>query len=61
MFGNLNKIRVFTEGPNGIFNRGSFYFREKRWTINGMVKIMKEISEKSVHYYFAKYGEECFK
>jgi type II restriction enzyme len=29
MFGELNKIKVHNEGPNGIFNRGSFYFREK--------------------------------
>jgi type II restriction enzyme len=61
MFGELNKIRVHNEGPNGIFNRGSFYFREKKWSENEMLEIMKEVAEKSVYYYFSKYGENCFK
>jgi len=61
MFGKLNISRIHNEGPNGIFNRGSFYFREKLWTPNEMAKIMIEIAEKSVYYYFSKYGEENFK
>jgi type II restriction enzyme len=61
MFGELNKIRVHNEGPNGIFNRGSFYFREKKWSEKEMFKIMKEVAEKSVYYYFSKYGENNFK
>jgi type II restriction enzyme len=61
MFGELNKIRVHNEGPNGIFNRGSFYFREKKWSEKEMFEIMKEVAEKSVYYYFSKYGENCFK
>jgi len=61
MFGKLNVVRVHNEGPNGIFNRGSFYFREKLWTAVEMAKIMSEIAEKSVYYYFSKYGEEKFK
>jgi type II restriction enzyme len=61
MFGELNTVRVHNEGLNGIFNRGSFYFREKKWTVKEMFEIMKEISEKSVHYYFSKYGEDCFR
>jgi len=61
MFGELNKIRVHNEGPNGIFNRGSFYFREKKWTVKEMFAIMKEVAEKSVYYYFSKYGENKFK
>ncbi|MDR2717495.1 MAG: restriction endonuclease [Treponema sp.] len=61
MFGELNKIRVHNEGLNGIFNRGSFYFREKEWSEKEMFEIMKEIAEKSVYYYFSKYGENCFK
>jgi len=61
MFGELNKIRVHNEGPNGIFNRGSFYFREKKWTVKEMFTIMKEVAEKSVYYYFSKYGENKFK
>jgi type II restriction enzyme len=61
MFGKLNVSRVHNEGPNGIFNRGSFYFREKLWTPNEMAKIMSDIAEKSVYYYFSKYGEDNFK
>jgi type II restriction enzyme len=61
MFGELNKIRVHNEGPNGIFNRGSFYFREKKWTVQEMLQIMNDIAEKSVYYYFSKYGEYHFK
>jgi type II restriction enzyme len=61
MFGELNKIRVHNEGPNGIFNRGSFYFREAKWTVEEMLKIMNEVAEKSVYYYFSKYGEKEFK
>jgi type II restriction enzyme len=51
MFGELNKIRVHNEGPSGIFNRGSFYFREKKWTIKEM----------SVFYYLSKFVENNFK
>jgi hypothetical protein len=36
----LNKIRVHNEGPNGIFNRGSFYFREKLWSSFEMAEKM---------------------
>ena len=61
MFGNLNKTRVHNEGLNGIFNRGSFYFRHKRWTAGEMQKVMTEVAEKSVYYYFSKYGEGYFK
>ena len=61
MFGELNKIRVHNEGARGIFNRGSFYFREEKWTVVEMAAIMKEIAEKSVYYYFSKYGENKFK
>jgi type II restriction enzyme len=61
MFGELNKIRVHNEGPNGIFNRGSFYFREDKWTVEEMAAVMKEVAEKSVYYYFSKYGENKFK
>jgi type II restriction enzyme len=61
MFGKLNKIRVHNEGPNGIFNRGSFYFREKLWSPSEMAEKMIDIAEKSVYYYYSKYGENNFK
>ncbi|MBI4723433.1 MAG: hypothetical protein HY769_10660 [Candidatus Stahlbacteria bacterium] len=61
MFGKLNKLRLHNEGPNGQFNRGSFFFRPKPWTEADMFPIMKEIAGKSIFYYFSKYGEDNFK
>jgi type II restriction enzyme len=61
MFGKLNKIRVHNEGESGIFNRGSFYFRAKHWEAWEMEQIMQDIAEKSVYYYFSKYGESNFR
>jgi len=61
MFGELNKIRVHNEGANGIFNRGTFYFREEKWSVDEMATVMKDIAEKSVYYYFSKYGEMKFR
>jgi type II restriction enzyme len=61
MFGKLNRVRVHNEGPNGIFNRGSFYFREKSWSPSEMAEKMIEVAEKSVYYYYSKYGESNFK
>ena len=55
MFGKLNKTRVHNEGLKGVFNRGSFYFRQEKWTVKEMQKIMTEIAEKSIYYYFSKY------
>ncbi len=60
MFGPLNRIHLVDEGECGRFNRGSFYFREEPWTAQEMADIMYEIAERSVHYYYAKYGRERF-
>jgi type II restriction enzyme len=60
MFGELNKIRVHNEGSLKLFNRGSFFFREKRWTPKEMAEKMIEIAESSVLYYFSKYKKEIF-
>lgn len=60
MFGPLNQIHLVNEGEHGRFNRGSFFFREETWTPEEMEKIMYEIAERSVHYYYAKYGKERF-
>ena len=60
MFGPLNRISVINEGENGAFNRGSFFFREARWTADEMASVMYEIAERSIYYYFAKYGESTF-
>lgn len=60
MFGPLNEVAVVNLGPDGVFNRGSFFFRCDPWTVEEMTKIMKEVCRRSIHYYFARYGEDHF-
>ena len=60
MFGNLNKDYTSNIGVNGIFNRGSYYFRDEKWTYEEMYKIVSDVAERSVYYYFSKYGKENF-
>jgi type II restriction enzyme len=59
MFGKLNKTYLHGD-KTGRFNRGSFYFREKRWSVNEMAQIMNEIAVRSVQYYSSRYGESHF-
>lgn len=59
MFGHLNKTYLFDQ-QEGRFDRGSFYFREKKWTVQEMADIMGDIAKRSVLYYFAKYTKEHF-
>lgn len=60
MFGPLNEINVVNQGPEGLFNRGSFFFRANAWTSDEMEEVMYEVSCRSIHYYFAKYGKSHF-
>mgnify|MGYP000321372557 CR=1 FL=1 len=60
MFGKLNATYLHNE-ENGKFNRGSFYFRPEKWTVDEMAKCMKDIAERSVLYYFSKYREDHFR
>ena len=60
MFGKLNTTYLHNE-QNDRFNRGSFYFRDRRWSVAEMAEIMKDIAERSVLYYFSKYGESHFR
>lgn len=60
MFGELNQDHTENQGPNGIFNRGSYYFREECWTPEEMHKILLNVAQKSLNYYFEKYGETTF-
>ncbi len=60
MLGPLNRINVVNEGEHGRFNRGSFFFREKIWTQDEMARVMYEVTQRSVHYYYAKYGKSRF-
>lgn len=59
IFGCLNKTYLYNDG-DGKFNRGSFYFRPERWSVEEMREIMKDIAERSILYYFSKYREEHF-
>ncbi len=59
MFGHLNKTYLFDQ-QEGRFDRGSFYFREQKWTVEEMADIMGDIAKRSVLYYFSKYGKGHF-
>ena len=60
MFGPLNQINVVNQGENGLFNRGSFFFRENPWTVAEMTSRMFDVASRAVYYYFARYGPEKF-
>ncbi len=59
MFGRLNKEYLHNQCENR-FPRGSFYFREPEWTEQEMFEICVSIAEKSVYYYYSKYGRDSF-
>ncbi|HEX5527730.1 MAG TPA: EcoRI family type II restriction endonuclease [Solirubrobacterales bacterium] len=61
MFGPLNEVCVADLGEAGVFNRGSFFFREEEWTEPEMEDVMYEVAKRSIYYYFSKYGEQSFK
>ena len=60
MFGKLNTTHLHNSGEGGRLNRGSFYFREPKWEVSEMEAVMYDIAERSVFYYFSKYGQEQF-
>ena len=60
MFGKLNITHLHNAGDGGCFNRGSFYFREQRWSVEEMSSILADVAERSIYYYFSKYGKEKF-
>ena len=60
MFGNLNQVHLYNEGPSGLFNRGTYYFREKEWTEDEMFVRSLDIANRSLLYYFSKYSQEWF-
>lgn len=57
MFGELNTTHLHNDG---LFNRGSYYFRQDAWTPKEMYSIMYDISKRSIQYYYSKYGEKLF-
>ena len=56
MFGELNEQHLHNEGPNGVFNRGTYYFRVKEWTEDEMFELSLDIAKRSLLYYLSKYG-----
>ena len=58
MFGELNVEHLHREGD--AFNRGTFYFRVDEWTQDEMMTRCYSIAEKSIYYYYSKYGKESF-
>jgi len=59
MFGKLNTTYLHNE-EGGKFNRGSFYFRPERWSVDEMAAVMEDIAERAILYYFSKYREDHF-
>lgn len=60
MFGELNRTYLMNSGEEGRINRGSFYFRREKWTEQEMAKVMLDIAERALLYYFAKHGVDNF-
>jgi type II restriction enzyme len=61
MFAPLNQIEVANLGEHGTFARGSFFFRVEAWKADEMAEILYDIAERSIYYYFSKFGESSFK
>ena len=59
-FGKLNIEHLHKEGSCNEFDRGTFYFRDEEWTEKEMADLSTKLAEKSIYYYFSKYGEESF-
>jgi type II restriction enzyme len=60
MFGKLNTTYLHNTGEGGKLNRGSFYFRDPKWSVEEMQAIMYDIAERSIFYYFSRYGKDTF-
>jgi type II restriction enzyme len=60
MFAPLDTIEVVNVGDETQFNRGSFFFRSDDWSVDEMSEVMTEVVQRSLYYYFAKYGESFF-
>ena len=60
LFNPLNRTTIRNEGVNNNLQRGSFYFRVEKWSVEEMSEILIEIASESIEYYFAKYGEASF-
>lgn len=60
IFGELNKVYLHDVANLPQFKRGTYYFRREAWTAEEMYDRCLEIAERSIYYYFSKYGEDAF-
>jgi len=60
MFGELCETNLHDLGPGGLFDRGSYYFREAKWSVDEMVEVMFDIADRAILYYISKYGRDKF-
>ena len=60
MFAPLNRIELISDPASKHFKRGSFFFREKSWTVSEIHPILHEIADNSLKYYLDKYGSANF-
>ena len=60
MFGELNEIDGMSSQGDGRFNRGCYFFREAPWTVQEMANRLFKVAERSIYYYFSKFGDEAF-
>jgi type II restriction enzyme len=60
LFNPLNRTSIRNEGINNNLQRGSFYFRVEKWSVEEMSVILTAIASESIEYYLAKYGDETF-
>lgn len=58
-YGELNTTYLHNT-VGGRIARGSFYFREARWSVEEMVSIMRPIAHGAVTYYLDRYGSDYF-
>lgn len=56
-FGQLNTVHLSREASCPEIRRGSFFFREQKWSIEEMLDVCLDIARRSVLYYRYKYGE----
>jgi len=60
-FGKLNVEYLHKQVANKEFDRGTFYFQVAEWTEEEMGDLSFKIAEKSIFYYFSKYGKDAFR
>ncbi len=59
-FGELNTFAVDRSGINGEMQRGCFYFREDKWTVEEMEDLVLAVMVHSINYYQKKYTTKEF-